>query len=406
MVLDLRIPSLVAIIVIYVYWFYWFFLTSVYLFKREKVDNQKVQVEDPPHFVSIVIPASNEEKVISTVIQDCLKQTHQNLEVVLVAHNCKDKTVEKASLIKDSRLRVFPLNTDKWGKGIALNYGIEQCRGDVIFIFDSDARFVPDFVERMLNRLEQGYDAVQTKIVGKNPNYNLLTFLAHMESLLFMSVFCGAKDKLKMNAIIGGTGACFKTKALEAVGYFRNVLSEDLDMYLKLTRAGYKIGYADKCFVYDEKPTTLKSFFRQRSRWLAGHRAIMMEQTLREDFRMMRRDPLNFVFLFSPLFLIIFCFSLTLPILALVLSVFSINVIFLYGLPIVWFFSLAIMYAYYIMVFRRQFPFYDKRILKLFPIFLIYMFYGYVAIWISFGVKSWEHTKTEHGSVDRNFVVK
>jgi cellulose synthase/poly-beta-1,6-N-acetylglucosamine synthase-like glycosyltransferase len=404
MILDLTIPSLIAIILTYVYWFYWFSLTGTYLFKREKVNNN--QIQDPPHFVSIVIPASNEEKVISTVIQNCLKQTHQNLEVVLVAHNCKDKTVEKASLIKDSRLRVLPLNTDKWGKGIPLNYGIKQCRGDVVFIFDSDARFVPDFVERMLNRLDEGYDAVQAKIVGKNPNYNLLTFLAHMESLLFMSIFCGAKDKLKMNAIIGGTGACFKTKALEAVGYFKNVLSEDLDMYLRLTRAGYKIGYADKCFVYDEKPTTLKSFFRQRSRWLAGHTAIMRKQTLREDFKMMWKDPLNFVFLFSPAFLVVFWFSLILPVLALTLSGFSINVIFLYGSVIFWVFSVAIMYVFYIMVFRRQFPFYDKRMLKMFPIFLIYMLYGYVTIWTSFGVKSWEHTKTEHGSVDRNFVVK
>ena len=394
--IDLSIPSFITLVIAYVYWGYWFFLTTVYLFKRTK--NTVYDDDDPPHFVSIVIPASNEEAVITDVVQDCLRQTHKDLEVIVVAHNCSDKTVERALEVGDKRLKVLIFRTKEWGKGISLNYGLKHCKGDVVFTFDADAKFDSDFVEKMLRWIDRGYDAVQAKIIGKNQDYNLLTYLAHMESLLFSSIFCGAKSKLNMNAIIGGTGAAFKIKALELVGYFRNVLSEDLDIYLRLTRANYRIAYAEDCIVNDEKPSTLKAFFRQRGRWLAGHITVMMKQSLKEDLRMLRKDPLNFIYLFTPVVLACYWLHIILSIVVLLLNAMSINAFFIYGPVSIWILSIIIMALLYIMVLRRQKPFYSKKMLKLFPLFLFYNLYGYISFWKAFTIsKSWEHTKTEHG---------
>jgi len=395
MLIDLSIPSLVALGLAYGYWVYWFFLTITYLVRTNK-SLKNNSVIDPPHFVSVVIPASNEENVIANVIQTCLRQTHKSLEVIVVAHNCTDKTREKALEAGDKRLTVLTLKGE-WGKGVALNHGLKHCKGDVVFIFDADAEFEGDFIEQMLLWIDRGYDVVQAKIVGKNPDYNLLTYLEHMESILFMSIFCGAKVKLGMNAVIGGTGAAFRTKALEAVGYFRNVLSEDLDVFLRLTRANYRIAYAEECVVYDEKPSTLRPFFRQRARWLAGNLTIMKREGLRKHLRTMVKDPLNFIHLTTPIIFGAYWFHIIFSIIIPILRAISINICFIYGPYSIWIGSTAFMMVLYVMVLRRQNPFYSRRMLKLFPLFFVYSLYGYVSFWQGLTVRSWKHTKTEHG---------
>lgn len=399
MLVDLSIPSLIALGIAYGYWVYWFFLTITYLVKTNTTLKNN-STTDPPHFVSVIIPASNEESVIADVVQACLRQTHKNLEVIVVAHNCTDRTREKASEVGDNRLIVLTLKAG-WGKGIALNHALKRCKGDVAFIFDADAEFENDFIEKMLLWIDRGYDVVQAKIVGKNPNFNLLTYLEHMESILFMSIFCGAKVRLGKNAVIGGTGAAFKTKALKEIGYFRNVLSEDLDVFLKLTRANCRIAYAEDCVVYDEKPSSLRPFFRQRARWLSGNLTIMKREGLRNHLNTIVKDPLNFIHLTTPIIFGAYWFHIIFSIVIPLLKAASINIIFIYGPYSIWILSTIFMMVLYIMVLRRQKSFYSKRMLKLFPLFFIYSLYGYISFWQGLTVRSWKHTKTEHGFSSR-----
>src|SRR5690606_41975164 len=74
---------------------------------------------------SIVIPARNEESVIKRTVLNCLQQTYQNIEVIVVAHNCSDRTFEEAK-VEDPRVKVFRLDTKEAGKGIALHYAVSN----------------------------------------------------------------------------------------------------------------------------------------------------------------------------------------------------------------------------------------------------------------------------------------
>ena len=46
-----------------------------------------------------MIPARDEEKVIQNVLLGCVNQIYEKMEVLVVAHNCKDRTAEKAEQI-------------------------------------------------------------------------------------------------------------------------------------------------------------------------------------------------------------------------------------------------------------------------------------------------------------------
>ena len=80
---------------------------------------------------SIIIPSKNEESVIRRTVEECLKQSHQNLEVIVVCHNCTDRTFEEAN-VKDSRVRVYDFKTKEVGKGIALNHGVQKGKRELL----------------------------------------------------------------------------------------------------------------------------------------------------------------------------------------------------------------------------------------------------------------------------------
>ena len=100
--------------------------------------------------VSVVIPARNEEAVINRTILSGLTQTYQNVEIVVVCHNCNDNTYLVASQFNDKRVRAFDYKTEQAGKGLALDYGVERSRGDFILVLDSDGVLKEDFIDTAL----------------------------------------------------------------------------------------------------------------------------------------------------------------------------------------------------------------------------------------------------------------
>ncbi|MBR0249711.1 MAG: glycosyltransferase family 2 protein, partial [Synergistaceae bacterium] len=74
--------------------------------------------------VSIIIPAYNTEKYIHRAIESSLRQTHNNVEVIVVNDGSKDNTLEVAKSYeeRDSRVRVY--HKENGGVSSARNMGI------------------------------------------------------------------------------------------------------------------------------------------------------------------------------------------------------------------------------------------------------------------------------------------
>lgn len=387
--IDLSFLSVPIFIIINTYCFLWIFLSVVYL-------TRKTEVDDPPlqnHFVSVVLPARDEERVIQNIIGDLKRQTYKRLEVIVVAHNCQDKTYEKvleASESSEIPIRVYKLNTKTAGKGLALQYGLRQARGDLIAYFDSDNRVSVTFIERMLEWIERGYDAVQANIVAGNAHYNKLTFLQHVEFSIIPKIICGGKHRLGLGSGIGGTGVMVTRKSLQAIDGFRNVLIEDYDLFLRLFSKRFKIAYAENCVVYDEKVPSWKSLIRQRSRWFAGHTQLLKEYLLTSP-KILLRSPVEFLILFNPICMLAVLGSLILSLLYLFAPVTFLAIPLILWIGLIVFTNLL----FSMVLIRQNFKFYLALILP-------YALYAYslhsnIAFIKSFFVHSWSDTKTEHG---------
>ena len=80
--------------------------------------------------ISVIIPVYQREKIISNILEDILKQTYQEYEVLVIDDGSTDKTVDicKRYEKKDNRIHVYELQHG--GVGTARNAGISFAKGE------------------------------------------------------------------------------------------------------------------------------------------------------------------------------------------------------------------------------------------------------------------------------------
>lgn len=229
-------------------------------------------------FVSVIIPAHNEEKVIRNLVIDLLKQSYKKLEVIVVAHNCSDKTVGQLSKMGqlskiNGAFKILELRTIMSGKALPLNFALKHCTGEIIAQVDADNRVLDkDFVMKAIKYfLNEEVDAVQCRLETMNPKINFLTRFQEIEYKVWAHVFYAGRNVMNLSTPLGGTGCFIRRRVLENVGFWKNELVEDFDLYLRMMKVKAKIVYAHNVVSYDEKPMTWSGMIRQRKRWVRGH---------------------------------------------------------------------------------------------------------------------------------------
>ncbi len=100
------------------------------------------------YLVSIVIPAYNAGKFISSTIDSILEQSYINWELIVVNDGSEDNTgdVIKAYVIKDKRISV--ISKENGGVSETRNVGLEAAKGDFITFLDADDFWLKDNLQK------------------------------------------------------------------------------------------------------------------------------------------------------------------------------------------------------------------------------------------------------------------
>lgn len=115
-------------------------------------------------FLSVIIPAYNEEKRIAKTLQSVdayLKKQSYDYEILVVNDGSRDKTAE---VIREAASRMASLrlidNIANHGKGWVVRQGMLQAQGRICLFMDADNSTTIDQVANFLPYFEQGYDLV------------------------------------------------------------------------------------------------------------------------------------------------------------------------------------------------------------------------------------------------------
>ena len=243
--------------------------------KKRKLKKQPIVInENYKPFVSIMIPAHNEESVIAYTVENIRNLTYKNIEIILIDDRSEDNTLEVIKSLADKFDNVKYLSRKKDafpGKSAVLNDALVIAQGEAILVFDADATVEPDFLSKLVPNLEpEDVGAVQARKVIRNSDTNILTKCQNNEYTLDTYLQVG-RDAIKGAVELRGNGELIKRKALEDIGGWNNyTITDDLDMSTRLHIKGWDVRYCLDAKVYEEGVCYIIPLFRQRRRWLEG----------------------------------------------------------------------------------------------------------------------------------------
>ena len=232
--------------------------------------------------VIVVIPAHNEEVNLAATLASLRLQTRQPDQVVVVADNCTDRTVQVAH---EHGVATLLTAGNRYKKAGALNQALTAWLGaledrDLVLVMDADTALEARFVETAERYAEAGYAAVGGTFTGRDGG-GLVGMLQRNEYARY------ARDVTRRHGkalVLTGTATLLSVEALRdvvaaraagrlpgsAAVYDTRVLTEDNELTLALLHLDWPIIAPPGCAMTTEVMTSWGDLYRQRLRWKRG----------------------------------------------------------------------------------------------------------------------------------------
>lgn len=203
-------------------------------------------------FISVLIPARNEERSIRKCVESLLMQDYKDFEVIVLNDNSEDKTLEILKEMQVNHPKLHVINgkvlEDGWtGKNFACHQLYSQSKGEYVLFSDADTvhfnNSLRNAVTRAVNRNADLYSLI--------PSMTLETFAEkfimpgiHFTSFTLLPYYLA--ENLKSPAFAMGLGPfmLFKRDAYEKIGGHESVKSqivEDVALAKSIKKHGLKV---------------------------------------------------------------------------------------------------------------------------------------------------------------------
>ena len=160
-------------------WSYFLVLITWSISKSPKLEwSARYRIKSKPK-VSIIVPARNEEKIISKCLQSLLSQDYDNYEVIAIDDSSTDKTLSIISELSKKNPRLIlvmsPPKPDDWvGKNWACFQGYQKSSGEILLFTDADTVHRSDALSSAVNTMVH-YELDALTLVPKLLCYDIIT---------------------------------------------------------------------------------------------------------------------------------------------------------------------------------------------------------------------------------------
>lgn len=218
--------------------------------------------------VSIIIPCRNEEKFIAKCLDSIISQDFpkEKIEVLVVDGMSVDRTRKILKKYQRGFSFVKMLDNPKKFTPSAMNIGIKKAKGKVIMKIDAHSVYKKDYLTKCLDYLiKYKADAVGGRIITL-PSKN--TFSAKAIALSLSHQFGVGNSHFRAGVkkpewADTAFGVAYQKEVFDKIGLFNENLirSQDMELNLRLKRAGGKILLAPDIISYYYPKSNLKDFF-------------------------------------------------------------------------------------------------------------------------------------------------
>lgn len=183
--------------------------------------------------VSIVIPAKNEARAISDVIESVRRHVPDS-EIIVVDDGSTDETKVMASA---AGARVIS-HLYSMGNGAAIKTGAREANGDFIVFMDADGQHNAGDIPRLLEKLEKGFDMV----VGARSNNGHASSSRGIANRFYnrLAKYMTNQDVLDLTS---GFRAVQANRFREFLYLLPNGFSYPTTITMAFFRAGYPVAY-------------------------------------------------------------------------------------------------------------------------------------------------------------------
>jgi cellulose synthase/poly-beta-1,6-N-acetylglucosamine synthase-like glycosyltransferase/peptidoglycan/xylan/chitin deacetylase (PgdA/CDA1 family)/spore germination protein YaaH len=277
--------------------------------------------------VSIIVPAYNEEVNAERTVHNLLKTNYPDLEIIFVDDGSKDDTYNRVKATFENNPKVTILTKPNGGKAAALNFGIEQAKGEILVCIDADTVLPANAIPLMIPYFADTNVGAVAGNVRVGNTRNLLTNWQSIEYITSQNFDRRAFDAVNAILVVPGAIGAFRKTAMEKIdGFTTDTLAEDCDLTLRLLRAGYRIRTCNEALALTEAPETLNMFLKQRSRWTFG----MMQSFWKHRDLLFVSKKLNLSWIALPNLLI---FNFIIPFFSPIVDILFIAGLFTYDAP-------------------------------------------------------------------------
>jgi glycosyltransferase involved in cell wall biosynthesis len=255
--------------------------------------------------VTIGLCVKNAEKTVEEAVNSILSQDYprENLELIIVDGYSNDNTLRIIQTALDNKKMRYSVSKEKEGLGFARELVVRKAHGKYIIYVDGDMVMVPNFIRTQVDFMEQNPKVGVA--IGKFSVYLKGNWLSTLQCLLWMT-----EDKISQNTIFSKPvrstccGAIFRTRVLKHVGGFDQQIRgacEDVDVFCKISRAGWLVYSTTNTLFCDRPKETFKALWKEHFWYGYGghyvyhkHRNDIVPRPLRifdfiEAYKMSRR---------------------------------------------------------------------------------------------------------------------
>ncbi|UYP48021.1 hypothetical protein NEF87_004306 [Candidatus Lokiarchaeum ossiferum] len=200
--------------------------------------------------VSVIIPTYNRGNLIHKTIKSVLRQTHKNLELIIVDDGSTDNTPLLINNLKkrDSRIKYYYIE-NSGGPSRPKNYGIKKSVGSIIAFLDHDDIWKPNKLEMQIPLLSNSkIGLVSCDAIG-------IDHFRKKKKIMRTKLFNEMLPKLLFeNTIQSSSSVIISRKIINIIGLFDEKLkiTDDKDFWIRIARKGFQfVKVNEVLFKYD-----------------------------------------------------------------------------------------------------------------------------------------------------------